>query len=267
MNCWTQSPQNIYVAAHRGWPDKYPENTLESFRAAEALGVDQLEFDVRITKDDELVIIHDPTVDRTTDGTGLVCEKTLAELKQLDAGSFKGPEFAVCRIPTLIELMELIKDNKTITLDVELKEYPTEGKEEQAYSICDRVIGIMEDYGFGDRIVLNTWNGRMHEHIRRKYEKKYRHHVYFPPRHMGETTEDPYAYAYCCCMFPTEDGKCMASKADFDAMIARGVQPWVGAGVRTEALVEEAIANGAYLITCNNPDEILRILREKGCHK
>ena len=86
-------------------------------------------------------------------------------------------------------------------------------------------------------------------------------------RHMGETTEDPYAYAYCCCMFPTEDGKCMASKADFDAMIARGVQPWVGAGVRTEALVEEAIANGAYLITCNNPDEILRILREKGCHK
>ena len=162
MNCWTQSPQNIYVAAHRGWPDKYPENTLESFRAAEALGVDQLEFDVRITKDDELVIIHDPTVDRTTDGTGLVCEKTLAELKQLDAGSFKGPEFAGCRIPTLIELMELIKDNKTITLDVELKEYPTEGKEEQAYSICDRVIGIMEDYGFGDRIVLNTCNGRMH---------------------------------------------------------------------------------------------------------
>ena len=90
MNYWTQSPKNIYVAAHRGWRTKYPENTMESFRAAEALGVDQLELDVRVTKDDELVVIHDPTVDRTTDGTGLVREKTLTELKALDAGIFKG---------------------------------------------------------------------------------------------------------------------------------------------------------------------------------
>lgn len=137
MNYWTQNPKNIYVAAHRGWPDKYPENTMESFRAAEALGVDQIEFDVRVTKDNELVIIHDATVDRTTNGTGLVCEKTLAELKELDAGSHKCEEFKGCKIPTLIEFMEFIKSNKEVTLDVELKEYPTETVDVVSLDACD----------------------------------------------------------------------------------------------------------------------------------
>ena len=201
MDYWIQSPNYIYVAAHRGWRTKYPENTLEAFRAAEALGVDQLELDIRATKDNELVIIHDATVDRTTNGTGLVCEKTLAELKALDAGIFKGEEFAGCRIPTVIEFMEFIKDNKTITLDVELKEYPTEGREALAYDVCDRVLKIIDDYGYTDRVVINTWSGKLNEYIYKKYGKKYRQHVYFPQYHLGECTIDPYSYAYCCCMF------------------------------------------------------------------
>ena len=68
-------------------------------------------------------------------------------------------------------------------------------------------------------------------------------------------------------MFREEDGKGMAPKAEFDAMAARGVQPWAGASVKTEELVLEAAANGAYLITCNNPDEILFWLRKHGYHK
>lgn len=267
MNYWTLNPKNIYVAAHRGWPAKYPENTMESFRAAHKLGVDQLELDVRVTKDNELVIIHDAAVDRTTDGTGLVCEKTLAELKALDAGIFKGEEFRGCRIPTFLEFMEYIKDDETITLDVELKEYPTEGREELAYSVCDRVLQIIDDYGFTDRVVLNTWNGKLNEYIFTKYGKKYRQHVYFPQHLLGECTIDPYSYAYCCCMFQTEEGKCMAPKAEYDKMLARGVQPWSGAGVKTEELVLEAIQKGSYLITCNNPDEVLQWLRKHGCHK
>ena len=59
MNYWTQSKQNIFVAAHRGWRSKYPENTLAAFRAALELGVDQIETDVRVTADGELVLIHD----------------------------------------------------------------------------------------------------------------------------------------------------------------------------------------------------------------
>ena len=63
---WNPSPDNIWVAAHRGWSEKYPENTMEAYSAAAELGVDQIEIDVRITADGELVLIHDDKVDRTT---------------------------------------------------------------------------------------------------------------------------------------------------------------------------------------------------------
>ena len=272
-NYWIQSPNHIYVAAHRGFRTQYPENTMESFRAAEALGVDQLELDVRVTKDNELVIIHDPTVDRTTNGTGLVCEKTLAELKELDAGIFKGGQFRGCRIPTFIEFMDWIKGHPTMTLDVELKEYPTEGHEDIAYNVCDRVLAHLDEYGYTDRVVINTWSGKLHEYIHRNYGKKYRLHSYFPMSCLGKVEEDPYSYAYCCCMFGQDEngmrqkGVPMALKTEFDTMLAKGVQPWAGAGVKTEADVEEAISCGAYLITCDNPDEILDWLRKKGYHK
>lgn len=86
MNYWTQSSKNIYVAAHRGFCAKFPENTMLAFKEALKLDVDQIETDVRITKDNELVLIHDATLDRTTNGSGRVCDYTLEVLKQLDAG-------------------------------------------------------------------------------------------------------------------------------------------------------------------------------------
>ncbi|MBQ6823115.1 MAG: glycerophosphodiester phosphodiesterase, partial [Clostridia bacterium] len=141
MNYWKQNEKNIYVAAHRGWSAKYPENTMEAFRAAVEAEVDQIETDVRITKDGELVLIHDATVDRTTNGSGKVCEMTLAELQALDAGNGN-------RVPLLTDLLELVKDHPTMTLDIELKEYPLEGWEEVSYSVCDRVIALLEEYGY-----------------------------------------------------------------------------------------------------------------------
>ncbi|MCR4621869.1 MAG: hypothetical protein K5663_07270, partial [Clostridiales bacterium] len=133
MNYWTQSTDNVFVAAHRGWSDKYTENTMEAFRAAADLGVDQIETDVRLTKDGELVLIHDETLERVTDGCGKVIEYTLSELEKLKV---KGAG----RIPTLIEFLELFNDYPSLTLDMELKEYPTEGREALAYRTCDRVL-------------------------------------------------------------------------------------------------------------------------------
>ena len=134
MSVWTQSKENIWVAAHRGFSEKYPENTMEAFRAAVALGVDQIETDVRITADGELVLHHDAAVDRTTDGTGLVKDYTLAQLKQLDAGIKKGEEFAGCRIPTFVEFMDYMKTLPHMTVDIELKEY-THVDEATAYEV------------------------------------------------------------------------------------------------------------------------------------
>lgn len=270
MNYWTESNRNIYVAAHRGWPARYPENTMESFRAAAELGVDQIETDVRITADGELVCIHDATVDRTTDGSGRVDLLTLAELKALDAGIRKGEEFRGCRIPTFIEFMDYVSSGSfpSLTLDVELKEYPTPGHEEIAWSVCDRVLKIIDDYGFTDRVVINTFAGDLHEYIADKYGAKYRRHVYYPIRHLSDRiTRDPYADgAFCCCMFSSVSGEIMATKEEFAAMAARGIEPWAGAGVKNEAGVRQAAENGATLITCNNPDEILAILRRMGLH-
>ncbi len=162
MNYWTQSKQNIFVAAHRGWSAKYPENTMEAFRAAAEAGVDQIETDIRITKDGELVLMHDAAVDRTTNGTGLVREKTLAEIRALDAGSWKGAEFAGYKVPTLKEFMDYIATLPEMTIDFELKEYPVEGRDEISYEVCDRVLKMIDEYGFTDRCVVNTFSGKLH---------------------------------------------------------------------------------------------------------
>lgn len=248
------------VAAHRGFSEKYPENTMEAFRAAIDAGVDEIETDVRMSADGELVLIHDDNVSRTTDGTGKVCEMTLAELKKLDAGVKKGKEFAGARIPTLRELLELCKEHPTLTLDIELKEYPTEGREELAYEACDRALAMLEEYGFAKRCVINSWNGKLNEYVHEKYGDKYRQHVYYPQEYLGECTVDPYSYAYCACLFTN-------NPEAYDYLRSRGVEPWVGAGVKDEETLDKAIANGACAVTCNNVDEILYLLRKKRMHK
>lgn len=267
MSFWKQSRENVYVAAHRGWSTKYPENTMLAFEKAIEIGVDQVETDVRITKDGELVLIHDPAVDRTTNGTGLVCEKTFAQLQELDAGSWKGAEFAGLKIPKLVDLFELVKDHPTMTLDLELKEYPVEGWEEVSYSVCDRTLKMVDDYGYTDRVVINTFSAKLMEYIVGKYGDKYKLHVYYPLHKMKQDVIlNPYRYAYCACMFRAL-GAGNASVEEYEAMRKLGVRTWAGASITNEATVEQAVLCGVELITCNNCDDILNILRSKGLHR
>lgn len=107
------------VCAHRGSMTSHPENTLPAFEAAIESGAHMIEFDVQLSKDGELVILHDATVDRTTDGTGKVSEMTFEELRQLDAGSWKGEEFQGQKIPTLQEVLSIMPKN--IWLNIHLK--------------------------------------------------------------------------------------------------------------------------------------------------
>lgn len=95
------------VVAHRGASHAAPENTLAAFRQAAAEGAHYIEFDVACTADGELVVLHDDTVDRTTDGRGPVRELTLKQLRELDAGRWKGERFAGERVPTLDETLAL----------------------------------------------------------------------------------------------------------------------------------------------------------------
>lgn len=108
------------ICAHRGASATHPENTLAAFREAIRLGAHMIEFDVYLTKDKQPVVVHDPTVDRTTDGAGKVSDLTLEEIKKLDAGSWKGASFAGERVPTLDEALEVMP--RTVWLNVHLKE-------------------------------------------------------------------------------------------------------------------------------------------------
>jgi glycerophosphoryl diester phosphodiesterase len=96
----------VRVFAHRGFSGVYPENTEIAFSMALELGVDGIEFDVRTTKDGHMVAIHDPTVDRTSNGSGAVSELTLEQIKNLDAGSWVSPEFAGQRFMILQEVLD-----------------------------------------------------------------------------------------------------------------------------------------------------------------
>ena len=266
MNYWTQSTENVYVAAHRGWSEKYPENTMIAFEKAVELGVDQLETDIRMTKDGELVLLHDGKVDRTTNGTGKVCDMTLAEVRNLDAGSWKGEEFAGCQIPTLSEFLEFLQQYPEMTVDIEIKDIYPDWGEEVTQATVDRILALLDEYHITERCVINTWSGKMHEYIHGKYGDKYKLHVYYPVYHQGPITMDPYEYGYCVCMFG--ENSYIASREEFDAMKEKyGIQTWAGAGVKNAEGVDTAIACGAELITCNNPDVILELLRERKHHK
>ncbi|MDB4897641.1 MAG: glycerophosphoryl diester phosphodiesterase, partial [Firmicutes bacterium] len=82
-----------FISGHRGAAGYAPENTMAAFRKGWELGADLLELDVQLTRDGHVVVVHDPTLERTTNGQGMVHEHTLAELKELDAGSWYGPTF------------------------------------------------------------------------------------------------------------------------------------------------------------------------------
>jgi len=130
------------VCAHRGDNVIYPENTLAAFREAIWRGAQQIELDVDRTSDGHLVIMHDSTVDRTTDGSGAVGSFTLAQIKQLDAGSWMGTRFTGERVPTLAEALSIMPEN--VWINVHMKstyaatyaaamEIVAQGREHQAF--------------------------------------------------------------------------------------------------------------------------------------
>lgn len=109
------------IFAHRGASAYAPENTLAAFELAVRQNADAIELDAKLTADGHVVVIHDPTLERTTNGQGQVTKLTLAELQKLDAGSYFDPAFQAERIPTLDEVFERV--GKDIYINVEITNY------------------------------------------------------------------------------------------------------------------------------------------------
>ena len=170
------------ICAHRGASRSHPENTLAAFREAIRLGAHQIELDVRLSSDGQLVLMHDATVDRTTDGHGRVADLTLAEIKRLDAGSWKGAKFAGEKVPTLAEALAVMPQNVWLNLHLKggadlgaavAREVVRQKRTHQAFLACSRaaagtarkvhagiLICNMERQGTSTRYVNETIAGK-----------------------------------------------------------------------------------------------------------
>jgi glycerophosphoryl diester phosphodiesterase len=113
------------LCAHRGASATHPENTLAAFREAARLGSQMIELDLYLSQDKALIVMHDPTVNRTTNGKGKIADLTLAQIKKLDAGSWKSPKFAGEKVPVFEEALEVMPRN--VWLNIHLKEGPEAG--------------------------------------------------------------------------------------------------------------------------------------------
>ncbi len=139
------------IIAHRGASAYSPENTLTSFKLAIEQDADAIELDAKLTADGEVVVIHDDTVDRTTNGSGRVNSLTLAELQQLDAGVKHVPRFPPENIPSLAQVFEAI--GRKIHILVELKNLSSPLDE-----LPEKVVALVRKYNLEESVLLISFN-------------------------------------------------------------------------------------------------------------
>ena len=142
------------VVAHRGASSYAPENTFAAFDKALELGVTHVELDVHFSRDGHLVVIHDDALDRTTDGSGPVADRTLAELRELDAGAWFGPEYAGERIRTLAEVFERYKGRLHFHIEIKAR----------AEGLASRTADMARAHGLtGDVTITSFWKPWLEE--------------------------------------------------------------------------------------------------------
>lgn len=139
------------IFAHRGAKAHAPENTLSAFRLAVKLGAPAIELDAKLTADGEIVVFHDLKLDRTTNGSGLLHTKTLADLKELDAGSYFSPQYQGEKIPTLAEVFEAV--GQQIFINIELTNYVSFKDQ-----LPDKVVALVQHYGYQESVMFSSFN-------------------------------------------------------------------------------------------------------------
>ncbi|WP_206916519.1 glycerophosphodiester phosphodiesterase [Alicyclobacillus acidoterrestris] len=153
----------IPLWAHRGYSGRYPENTMVAFAAAVEAGAAGIECDVRMTKDGHFVILHDAYVDRTTNGQGPISEMTLAEVQQLDAGSWFGEAFVGMPVTTLSSLVAYVKRCPQLVVNLEWK-----------VSLADparlqRAMDVLERAGIWKQVIHSSFDTQTLQAIRRAH--------------------------------------------------------------------------------------------------
>ena len=250
--------KRIILAAHRGDRANYPENTLAAFRAALEFGADMIETDIRMTRDGELVLIHDRSTLRTSGIDKNVDELTLAELKEIDVGEGES-------VPTVREFLELIKDSDML-VNWEFKVYPDLYGDEYAFLIVDKLINLVEEYGLESRSMMNSFSDRLLEYIYKKHPKRFPIHgqgidVCRRTKDEAEMREEE-LFDWCCMYGRAKGESPLDCPEAFEYCNERGILPCICIADEFESY-KLAIELGCRMFTSNNitlADEILRRL-------
>jgi glycerophosphoryl diester phosphodiesterase len=150
------------IIAHRGYRAKYPENTLASFRASLDAGVQMIELDVMLSKDRKVVVIHDATLERTTNGSGPVNGYTIKELKALDAGTWFQPRFAGEQIPTLEEVLDDVSGRAMINIEIKASAFEARHPVD---SIESQVVDLVARNKLQDSVLISSFEWKILDHI------------------------------------------------------------------------------------------------------
>ena len=241
----------MLVAGHRGVREGARENPMNAFHMAARAGVDMIETDLHMTRDGVIILMHDHTIDRTTSGSGLVRNLTYREILA-----------AADDVPTLEEFICGTQCYEGLTYNFEFKDYPADG-EEWAWESMRKSIALIDKYNLRDRCVVNSFSGLLLEKVDEEYDHAFRLHGFYPWNVLGEHRRDPMDYLFCACMC----GQSVYDEAEYRRLLSGGVEPWVGAGVKTREQLAACASFGARLVTTDNPEQTLEHLRALGLHK
>lgn len=147
----------MIIIAHRGYSEKFPENTLLSFNESYKLGAKVVEFDISMTKDNYPVVIHDETLNRTTNNKGRVSSILSHQILKLDAGSWKDKKFKDETIPSLEQVLVWASFKKDLTLNIEIKSECFQSKLNET-SIEKQLLTLLKKYKLKDRVFISSFN-------------------------------------------------------------------------------------------------------------
>lgn len=238
------------VIAHRGASALAPENTISSLKLALEAQADIIEIDVHLSKDNQVVAIHDNTLNRTTSGRGRVRDFTLMELQELDAGSWFGKNFCGQYIPTLKEVLQLPTENAKVNVELKgsLKEYPL---------LPEKVVEVISGCDAANRCVITSFNSEFLEKINAiapKLELGEIHYMHFP-----------YKWNSRIKKFASEINPLwyFVSKSFVNKAHERGIRvhPWT---INNKFVVSRLLKLNVDGMITNDPQRLVQILKERG---
>lgn len=240
------------VAAHRGDCYRCFENTMEAFEAGRIAGSDMIETDVRMTRDGQLVLMHDSSGTRTAGDSRKIADMTLEEVRLLNVGS----EFHPLPVPTLEELLQWTVPYDGLMLNIELKEYYEPGNEARCKDCVDKVVAMVRKYGLEDRIVLNSFDAWPLQYVDEAYNHSFMLHGFYPYEGMMRVDRNPDEYLYCACIWGS-----VKRREHYAHLLRVGIEPWIGASFTSTDMLDMACRYGAVLVTTNHPGDTIERLK------